>query len=390
MKIAILSNYYLSSLECCGIIKLKVGHPFPWVKNLAIGLSKIHNNDVHIITINKSIKHNLIINDNHVTYHFLQASNKYIKGLSLYESDARIIRKYLKNNRYDIVHGHGFNTWGYRAVNSELPNVVTIHLYVPPNQYTHGFDKTNVTIGNITQVFLDRINRKRLLKQMKYVISISPFLTQQLKLNKYKGNIIEIENPVSPVFFDKYNLTNEGYILYVGGIDRRKSLMDILIAMTHVKNIKLKIVTHTVDGDYYNKCINFIKNYNLTEKVEIIGPMKNESIVDIMKKCSFVVLPSKKEMAPMVISEAMAIGKAVLASNVDGVPYMIKDGITGLLFEPGNIKMLIEKMLQLFNDKNLRSSIGKYSREEAFKRWHPDIIALKTLRVYQMILKNVH
>jgi glycosyltransferase involved in cell wall biosynthesis len=386
MKIAILSNYYASSLNVCAGYNLKAGHPFPWVKNLAEGLSRIQNNDVHVVTLSNDFGKNGVFQENGVQYHFLQTSNKYIKAITLYESEKWKIRNYLQENRFDIVHGQGFDAWGYRAICSRLPNVVTIHLYVPPGTSSFNYDETKPTIGQMIIMIVDNMNRRRLYKKMKYVISISPFLTNQLNNEGFSGDIREIENPISLVFFEKYPLADERYILFIGAIDRRKSLLTLLEAFNMLSNVRLKVISQTTTGEYYYNCLNYIKEHNLSKNVDIIGPVKNEEIVSIMSKCSFLVLPSLKEMSPMVISEAMAIGKPVIASDVDGIPYMVKDGVTGLLFEAGNVRMLADKMNLLIKDRDLCNLMGQKGREEALKRWHPDVVARKTMDVYQKII----
>ncbi len=73
--------------------------------------------------------------------------------------------------------------------------------------------------------------------------------------------------------------------------------------------------------------------------------------------------------------EAMAAGKAVIASRIGGLPYTVTDGLTGLLFEPGNPFDLAAKINRLLDDPELRYRMGLAGRkrfEEDFM-W-PDVI----------------
>ncbi len=73
--------------------------------------------------------------------------------------------------------------------------------------------------------------------------------------------------------------------------------------------------------------------------------------------------------------EAMAAGKPVVASRIGGLPYTVSDGLTGLLFEPGNAFDLAEKLIRLLDDPGLRHRMGQAGRkrfEEDFA-W-PDVI----------------
>ena len=73
--------------------------------------------------------------------------------------------------------------------------------------------------------------------------------------------------------------------------------------------------------------------------------------------------------------EAMAAGKPVIASRIGGLPYTVSDGLTGLLFEPGNAFDLAEKIGRLLDEPQLRTEMGLAGRrrfEEDFM-W-PDVI----------------
>ena len=73
--------------------------------------------------------------------------------------------------------------------------------------------------------------------------------------------------------------------------------------------------------------------------------------------------------------EAMAAGKPVIASRIGGLPYTVSDGLTGLLFEPGNAFDLAEKIGRLLDEPQLRDTLGLAGRrrfEEDFV-W-PDVI----------------
>ena len=93
------------------------------------------------------------------------------------------------------------------------------------------------------------------------------------------------------------------------------------------------------------------------------GKLSLEETKKIMKDCYCLAVPSLTEGLPRVIMEAMALAKPVVASNVGGIPDLVKDGQAGLLFEAGNSKELAEKLRILLNDKELAVEMGKRGRE---------------------------
>jgi len=63
----------------------------------------------------------------------------------------------------------------------------------------------------------------------------------------------------------------------------------------------------------------------------------------------------------------MACVKPIVASNVGGIPYIVEDGKTGLLFKSENVEDLAEKIIMLLKDKELRDKMGKAGKERKGK-----------------------
>jgi glycosyltransferase involved in cell wall biosynthesis len=99
------------------------------------------------------------------------------------------------------------------------------------------------------------------------------------------------------------------------------------------------------------------------------------------------VFPSIYEAFGIVLLEAMACGKPVVASNVGGIPFVVEEGKTGLLFESGNVEDLADKIVTILKDEELREKMGEAGRERA-KEFTWDKIAERTVEVYKEILKG--
>jgi glycosyltransferase involved in cell wall biosynthesis len=77
------------------------------------------------------------------------------------------------------------------------------------------------------------------------------------------------------------------------------------------------------------------------------------------ERCLFGVVPSKMpEPLGVVALEAMSRGKAVVASATGGIPDMVVDGETGLLFPPGDVQALRAAMQRLIDEPDLRARLG--------------------------------
>ena len=78
----------------------------------------------------------------------------------------------------------------------------------------------------------------------------------------------------------------------------------------------------------------------------------------------------KEKNLPFSISEAFLFSKPVVGSNIGGIPELVIDGETGLLFEPGNIPEMQSKLLQLWNDEGLAGLMGKNARVHAYNLYN--------------------
>lgn len=83
-------------------------------------------------------------------------------------------------------------------------------------------------------------------------------------------------------------------------------------------------------------------------------------------------LPSYGETFGLVVIEAMAMGKTIIATNAGGVPEIISDGHTGLLIEPRNIDACVSAIKQILDNKDLALSLGQTARKDALKRFSMD------------------
>jgi glycosyltransferase involved in cell wall biosynthesis len=88
----------------------------------------------------------------------------------------------------------------------------------------------------------------------------------------------------------------------------------------------------------------------------------------------------------MVVLEGMATGVPVLASKVGGVPDLIDDGKTGLLFDPGRPESFGEGLKKILEDREFARQLAANAKAEARRRFHPLVIARRHLDIYREVL----
>ena len=104
--------------------------------------------------------------------------------------------------------------------------------------------------------------------------------------------------------------------------------------------------------------------------VEFLGYKSNEDLVYLYQNCKFLVIPSfdRAELVPTAITEAFACQKTVVSTKCAGIPYLVQDGIDGLLVEPKNSTALAVAITKLWNDEKLRQSLenNAFSKASSF------------------------
>ena len=120
-----------------------------------------------------------------------------------------------------------------------------------------------------------------------------------------------------------------------------------------------------------------------------IEPFADQERIRVaMAAATLLALPSIEENLPMVILEAMAAGLPVAASCVGGIPDLITDRSTGMLFDPRDPVSIRQSVSSLLGDPTTRKRIADRAREAVMCRHFPKIIALQHLEVYRKMLQN--
>jgi glycosyltransferase involved in cell wall biosynthesis len=106
--------------------------------------------------------------------------------------------------------------------------------------------------------------------------------------------------------------------------------------------------------------MNIVNERDLNSVVTFAGFQSN--VLEYMADFDVVVLPSILEGFGIVLLEAMAMGKPVVASRVGGIPEAVEDSVTGILVPPANSRKLAEALVVLLENSTLRQSMGEAGR----------------------------
>lgn len=177
-------------------------------------------------------------------------------------------------------------------------------------------------------------------------------------------------------------------ICYVGNLGKHKgvsSLIKSLPILLRKMDVRLKIIGYDEDDNKSNittlkklshqlRLDNYIKFMSRLPQLLLSTELKNSSVLVLPSLCA--------ENCPLVILEAMALGIPVIASNIGGIPELVKDGKTGYLFKPGNINDLANKLIKLFNNPSFKTEMGKYAQNIFNKYYNPGKHYSQLVKIY--------
>lgn len=139
------------------------------------------------------------------------------------------------------------------------------------------------------------------------------------------------------------------------------------------------------DGQLRGAVEEEIRRRNLSGVVHLLG--WREDVFDLMKSADVVVLTSLWEGLPLVIPQAHASGKPVVATSVDGSPEAVREGVDGYLCDPGDVESVADRIVRLFRDPERAARMGEAGLETA-RRFHRDTMVRKQEELYLRLLEE--
>lgn len=192
---------------------------------------------------------------------------------------------------------------------------------------------------------------------------LNPLQHEELR-DMVRGKHIYIFHDHVPVEIFRNVRTHDNYIFFAGHPFYVKGV-DILIQAFKKISRTFPHVKLLVMGHNNTDLSTYVDMANDCSQIVFLKPVYYDEIVPYFENCMFFVLPSRSEAMGRVLIEAMASGKAVIASRVDGIPYVVDDGKTGLLFHPGDAAQLSERMQLLLTRDDLRMHLGSNGYKKA-------------------------
>jgi len=296
------------------------------------------------------------------------------------------IREFIKKNRVDIIHCHGYksNFYGLLASKGQVPSVTTNHNWLT----AHWKLKTYCFLDSLWIRFFDRI------------VAVSNEVKKDMLSYKIPEEKIRvIDNGIALERFEKLvetkNMKNQlGFeekiriIGTIGSLVIEKGHIYLLEAarqiLDGVKDLKFLIIG---DGPLRKQLEE--KSERLGIKKDVIFMGQRKDIPELLMAMDIFVLPSIKEGLPVVLLEAMAAKRPVIATRVGAIPKVIENKDIGILVEPKDIKGLRDAIINLINDPGRMNLLAREGFNRVCMNFSSDEMGKHYLKLYKEITNHL-
>jgi glycosyltransferase involved in cell wall biosynthesis len=287
---------------------------------------------------------------------------------------------------FDILHTHLPTPWSadWSAIVSWLKNrplVLTYHSDIAGKGLAHHIAGAyNITMLRLLIKNADKI-----------IVTRKGYLSEHLEEQREKIAVIPIG--VDTRIFRPLVTKKRGDIFFLSVLDGYHEFkgLDVLlgairIAKREMPYLKLIVGGEGAQKDHYMKVS---KSMGLGGNVEFVGSVPQKMLVDYYSSCSLFVLPSidpTRETFGIVLLEAMACGKPVVATKIAGAAEDIKANKAGLVVSPGDKEKLAEAMLCILKNQELAAKMGTAGRRMVEMKYNWRRVAEQTLELYEELV----
>jgi len=186
-------------------------------------------------------------------------------------------------------------------------------------------------------------------------LSPSEFLRKKFEEHGMGNRIITLNNfidinAVMPTY------SHKNYAIYAGRLTNIKGVGTLIKVAASISGLKIKIVG---DGE-----LKGVLSRQAGGNVEFLGLKSKAAVQELIAGAMFVFVPSEcYENFPYAVLEPMAQGKSVIGARIGGIPELIEDGVTGILFKSGDYEDLREKTLYMLRNKDAMVKMGEQARK---------------------------
>lgn len=324
------------------------------------------------------------LNDMHVENYVIPSEKAF--DFSTWKS----VKTLLRDKQIDLIHIHGTRATSnvyWAAKNLGLPTVYTIHGW-------SFHDDQNALVKN-ARIFFE----KWITKKTDCNISVSES-NQQTGIKNIPGfKSTVVHNGIDLIKFNpdcrkrknlrkELNIAEDAFVIcFVGRMTAQKDPLNLIKAFKEVITENAKAVLLMVgDGELKDQAIAITKELGLEKSV--VFQKSRADVADVLFSSDIFCLPSLWEGFPIALLEAMAMRKAVIATEVDGSLEIIQNKKNGILIKPQNVQILAEAIKELISNNHLRKELAEAAQQTILNDFDVKKMTKKIEDVYINVLSK--
>ena len=297
------------------------------------------------------------------------------------------VKVLLQEEKIDLVHAHGTRAnmniiWAAKQCN--IPVIYTVHGW--------SFHSDQSFLVQTARIIAER--KLTRWSQLTITVSDSNHHTGQQLIRGFQSRVIF--NGIDMTRFRRdqsfsdirasYNIpASHVVVLFMARMTIQKDPITMIRAFKHVADQHQDITLLMIgQGDLDQEVLNTIEQTGLQKR--IIRDGFRLDVADILHASDIYCLPSHWEGQPIGLIEAMAMGKAVIATHVDGSKELVQDGVNGLLIDPQQTKQLANAIERLYSDHELRKKVAEEAYHLSRERYDAAFMADYVEEAYRTVL----
>jgi glycosyltransferase involved in cell wall biosynthesis len=242
-------------------------------------------------------------------------------------------------------------------------------------------------------------HEKRALEKADGHLAVSDFVAQ--KTNEYFGLDLNFKTVYNGVVLNKFipksASEQENQILYVGTLIRKKGVLDLASIFNELTKLNPEAHLTLIGSDASDMKTGSASTWELMQeifskealpKVNYQGKVAYEEVNTYIAKASVCVFPSYAEAFPVSWLEAMAMKKAIVASNIGWAQEVIENKKEGFLINPTRHIKYAEKIQNLLINKDIRNSLKESAAQKIKLRFSSKVVANQNLKFYQKVINE--
>ena len=179
---------------------------------------------------------------------------------------------------------------------------------------------------------------------------------------------------------------DEAILMHLSNFRPVKRVVDVVRVFAQVlQEIPARLVL-VGDGPERSAAEWLARDLHIQEKIHFLG--KQERVNELLPLADLLLMPSELESFGLAALEAMACKVPSIATRVGGVPELIDDGVTGLLYPVGDVDAMAQGALGLLNDRARLEAMREAGRKTAQKRFCASLLVPQYVRYYETIIGN--